>query len=65
MALKTLVLSPDIEHILQEGNFSFVSDGVKIYLSKNAKINSLFGNISSISDINYLRQYTGLDIEEY
>jgi len=60
-----LTLPPNIEHISQEGNFSFVSDEVKIYLSKNAKINILFGNISSISDINHLRQYTSLDIEEY
>ena len=60
-----MTLPPNIEHISQEGNFSFVSDEVKIYLSKNAKINSLFGNISSISDINHLRKYTGLDIEEY
>lgn len=65
LALKTLILTPSVEHISQEGNFSFASDEVKIYLSKNAKINSLFGNISSISDINHLRQYTGLDIEEY
>lgn len=65
LALKTLTLPPSIEHISQEGSFSFASDGVKIFISKNTKINSLFGNISYISNTNYLRQYTGIDIEEY
>ena len=65
LALKTLILPPSVEHISQEGSFSFASDGVKIFISKNTKINSLFGNISYISNTNYLRQYTGIDIEEY
>ena len=65
LTLRELVLPPSIEHLSQEGNFSFASDGVKICISKKTNINNLFGNISYISNIDDLRQYTGIDIQEY
>lgn len=65
LTLKRLVLPQSVEHILHEGIYSFALNGITIFISKNTNINNLFGNISKISNVNKLKQYTGIDIEEY
>lgn len=63
--LKNLVLPPNVEHVIQAGNFSFSLAELKLFISKNTNLKSLFGNVSYISNINKLKEYTGINIEDY